>query len=231
MKHALRLGMLVALALITVSACGGGESAQDKAPQARKLPDGDVGTVQAGKYVTGEFKPIESLTLNKGWRDPYQSSTTLSLLAPERFCPPCSYLDFWVVKRVLKVVSPSEAKAQPAPDDMVAWLRNNPYLDTEKPQRTTVGGLKGVQFGATPSRVPQQYFGTCMDVCLPLFEDPTYTSIHFSLYDGNKARFIVLEDVEGKQVTIGFHSPANKFDEFLPHVQEVLDTVKWEEGA
>jgi hypothetical protein len=28
-----------------------------------------------------------------------------------------------------------------------------------------------------------------------------------------------------------FHSPADKFDEYLPYVREALKTVKWEEGA
>jgi hypothetical protein len=236
MRHFLQLGLLVALVLIVVSACGGAESAQDnaaqdKAAQARTLQDAHSGPIPPGRYVSDDFKPKVSFTLNKGWRDPFQNPTNLSLLAPERFCPPCSSLDFWVVKRVLKVVSSYEAKPQPAPKDMVSWLRNNPNLDTGKPQETTVGGIKGVQFDATPSRVPQEYLIACIDVCLPLFEDPDDAGQHFSLYEGDKARFIVLEDVEGKQVTIALHSQANKFDEFLPYAQEVLDTVKWEQGG
>jgi hypothetical protein len=233
MKPTLRLGVLVALGLIMVSACGGGEPAQeeDKAPQVRKLQDDYAKAIPPGKYVTGEFKPTVTFTLNKGWRDPFENPTNLSILAPERFCPPCSHLDFWVVKRVLKVVSSSEAKPQAAPADMVSWLRNNPNLDTGKVQQTTVGGIKGVQFEAAPSHVPQQYLIACTDVCLPLFEDPDDAGRHFSLYEGDKARFIVLEDVEGKQVTIALHSQADKFDEFLPYAQEVLDSVKWEASA
>jgi hypothetical protein len=230
MRHPLQLGLLVALALIVVSACGGAESAQDNAAQARTLQDTYSGPIPPGRYVSDDFKPKVSFSLNKGWRDPFQTSTNLSLVALERYCPPCSVLDFWVGQRVLKVVSSHEAKAQPAPKDIVAWLRNNPNLDTQKPQQTTVGGINGVQFEATPSYVPQKYMSACIDVCLPLFEDPEDTSQHFNLYEGDKARFIVLEDVEGTQVTIAFHSQADEFDEFLPHVQEVLDTVRWEEG-
>jgi hypothetical protein len=32
------------------------------------------------------------------------------------------------------------------PKDIVGWFQHHPYLDTEKPEPTTVGGVKGVQF-------------------------------------------------------------------------------------
>ena len=40
-------------------------------------------------------------------------------------------------------------------------------------------------------------------------------------------RVIVLEDLEGETVTIGFFSPASEFEEFVPEAQKVIDTVKW----
>jgi hypothetical protein len=94
MRLFLQLWLLVALALIMVSACSGGEPAQDKAAQARTLQDEYAKTIPPGRYVTDNFKPKVSFALNKGWRDPFQNPTNLSLLAPERFCPPCSSLDF-----------------------------------------------------------------------------------------------------------------------------------------
>jgi hypothetical protein len=87
MRHSLQLGLLVALALIVVSACGGAESAQDNAAQARTLQDTYSGPIPPGRYVSDDFKPKVSFTLNKGWRDPFQTSTNLSLVAPERYCP------------------------------------------------------------------------------------------------------------------------------------------------
>jgi len=47
------------------------------------------------------------------------------------------------------------------------------------------------------------------------------------LVEGDKAGVIVLEDVEGKTVTIGFFSPPSEFEEFVPEAQKVIDTVKW----
>ena len=40
-------------------------------------------------------------------------------------------------------------------------------------------------------------------------------------------RVIVLEDVEGETVTIGFFSPPSEFEEFMPEAQKVLDSVEW----
>jgi hypothetical protein len=48
-----------------------------------------------------------------------------------------------------------------------------------------------------------------------------------ALWEGDKARFIVLEDVKGSTVVVGFVSPASKFDEHAPEVQKVIDTVEW----
>jgi hypothetical protein len=43
-----------------------------------------------------------------------------------------------------------------------------------------------------------------------------------------KDRYIIL-DVRGETVLIDVAPPENKFDEFLPKAQKVLDAVKWQE--
>lgn len=45
--------------------------------------------------------------------------------------------------------------------------------------------------------------------------------------NGDKMRFIVLEDVKGQTVTIWIICPAHGFEEFLPKGQKVVDSVKW----
>jgi hypothetical protein len=45
--------------------------------------------------------------------------------------------------------------------------------------------------------------------------------------EADKSRLIVLEDVKGETVTLGFSSPATEFDEFAPEAQKVVDSVKW----
>ena len=228
LTNVLELGLLVAFVLV-MSACGGGGGGNESA-EGRTIPEGEDVTLQAGKYVSDEFKPAVSFTLSKatkGWQYPLETSQILSFRAPKGFPAGHSYLDFWVVDEVFKVVSSYEAKAQPAPDDLIAWLQNNPYLDTEKPKPMTVGGEKGMQLDAVASRVPQEYYTNCLQPCLPLFQDPQYPDYTFTMNEGYKARFVVLEDVEGRTVTIVILAPPAKFAELLSETQKVLDTVAW----
>ena len=61
--------------------------------------------------------------------------------------------------------------------------------------------------------------------CVDLFRLSTGGRIF--LTEGDKASAIVLEDLEGETVTIGFASPASEFGELAPEAQKVLDSVEW----
>jgi hypothetical protein len=61
--------------------------------------------------------------------------------------------------------------------------------------------------------------------CVDLFRLSTGGRIF--LAEGEKARAIVLKDVEGETVTIGFASPASEFGELASEAQKVLDSVEW----
>jgi hypothetical protein len=247
-RQALRTGMLMMLILIVMS-CGGGPAKEEA--QARTLPEvNEVKRFPAGEYVSDEFRPAMSFRLGEGWYTwPEEFGGTgpgnlqevrnslVLFYAPEgKFV---GVLDFVVDPKVYRMVSPSEAKLEPTPKDMVAWLQQNPYLDTEKQEAATVGGEKGVQFDAVPSPVPEDYLA-CGEPCLPLFQNATHPELFFALEyaaDGPRAyrpgqptyktRFIVLDDVAGETVTIGLTAPEAKFDEFLLKAQKVLDTVEW----
>jgi hypothetical protein len=54
--------------------------------------------------------------------------------------------------------------------------------------------------------------------------DRTYDWV---VFEKEKLRFIVLENIEGERVTIVMQAPAGDFEEFLPKAQRVLDTVEW----
>ena len=78
--------------------------------------------------------------------------------------------------------------------------------------------------------LPQTYNGGCSSIvghrnCVDLFSLSTGGQIFVA--EGEKVRVIVLEDLEGETVTIGFFSPASEFEEFAPHAQKVVDSVKW----
>jgi hypothetical protein len=101
---------------------------------------------------------------------------------------------------------------------MVGWFQYHPYLDTDKPEPATVGGVKGVQFDYTVSE-----------------DFPSEEITLFKYTDGSTAdqgkedkyRAIILEGVKGKTVTIGLGASTTEFDEFLAKSQKVLDTAKW----
>ena len=60
-RQALRLGLLVTLAVLALSACGGGE----KKAKARPLPE-DPKALRPGTYRSEEFKPSLSFHVGKG---------------------------------------------------------------------------------------------------------------------------------------------------------------------
>lgn len=251
-KSVLSVGLLVLLILL-LSACGEKAQARKIPENSLKKP---TKSIPAGKYVSDEFRPAMSFKLNKGWQtgpaadfsygvfmETY-NRLTLSRVAESE----PSYLEFLVVPKAYSVVSSYEAKVQSAPKDMVSWLQNNPNLDTEKPRSVSVGGKKGKQFDAVASRIPQGYLyggyhgvntyyvrhgGRIYDVesCLPLFQTlPSYgAQSTYELCKNYKVRFIILDDVNGKTVTIATLAPTSQFDETWLNAQQVLHTVEWED--
>jgi hypothetical protein len=120
-----------------------------------------------------------------------------------------------------------------APKDMVAWFQHHPYLQTSKPEPVTVGGVKGEQFDVVVKNVPQEYYGLCSQKfgpghCVDLFGISSGLPENLiAVYEEDKVRVIVLEDVRRETVTIYYSSPATEFDEFALEAQRVLDSVKW----
>jgi hypothetical protein len=238
----LGMGLLMELILV-LSGCGSGAQAQG-----RKIPEDNsfytkAHRIPAGKYVTDEFRPAMSFRLGDDWRtgpDPNDSyghhlETSHNIFLSSFSESGTSYLEFLVVPKVYKVVSSYGAMAEPAPTDMVSWLQDNSNLDIEKPKQVSVGGMKGKQFDAVASHIPQEYVNggyhafSQDEPCLPLFQVlPAYgDESTYSLFKDYKVHFIVLDDVKGKTVTISVLAPAGKFDEFLAKAQKALDTVQW----
>jgi hypothetical protein len=215
-KATMLVSLLVVVGVaLALSACGGGGSAQEEG-KARPLPE-DEKALRPGEYRSEEFKPSFSFTVGKGWDNvPLETSDTLAIARGGAEGPTLRFRDLQEVYEYDKTGTTSAVVK--APKDMVGWLQHHPYLDTEKPEPATVGGVKGVQFDYIVS------------------EDAPYDEITLYKYtDGSvgsagkgiKFRAIILEGVKGKTVTIGIGSPTTEFDEFLPKAQKVLDSVKW----
>src|ERR671921_550832 len=204
----LMVGLLATLLVLALSACGGGGSAQEEG-KARPLPE-DPKALRPGEYRSTEFKPSFSFRVGKGWRTSSefpQVSDKLAITRGEEEPPPTLiFRDLQEVFMYTKTGTTLEVVK--APEDMVGWFQHHPDLETEKPEPVTVGGIKGLQFDYVVS------------------EDANYDEITlFSYTDGSdgsagkgfKYRAIILEDVEGKTVTIG--SLTIEFDDFLPEAQ------------
>ena len=92
-----------------------------------------------------------------------------------------------------------------------------------------------MQFDARASRLQDEMSVDCTHAggrpCLPIFEfGPDAPIYRYVLFEGDRVRFIVLDDVEGKTVTISVLAPDKHFEEFVVRSQKVLETVAWEEG-
>jgi hypothetical protein len=191
------------------------------------MPDGSV----SGRYAPREFEPPLSLSLSDGWQiavteTPGPLSGPLFIEGPEG-----GALKFNRPLHVFDLTNPSELKKRRAPENTDEWVsrfQRHPNLDTSKPVPVSVGGASGMRIDVTD----------CGQPCLPLYTirggPRTSGDLRFSMEvlryeefkEGFKERFVIV-DVEGETVVIDVAAPADKFDEFLPKAQKVLDSVEW----
>ncbi len=211
-----RLGLLVTLVVLAISACGEGE----EEVKARPLPEVEK-ALRPGEYRSEEFKPSFSFRVGKGWTSvPPEASDTLFITRGERMV-----LGFVNPQEVYKPTKTGMLNVVDAPKDMVGWFQQHPYLQTDKPEPVTVGGAKGEQFDVVVENLPEDYPSVSGADCVNIFTLSTGSTV--CQREEEKVRLTVLEDVKGETVTIGSASPVTEFEEFLPEAQKVLDTVKW----
>ncbi|CAA9400588.1 MAG: hypothetical protein AVDCRST_MAG22-1064 [uncultured Rubrobacteraceae bacterium] len=155
MRVVLGVGALM-VAILALTACGGGGSEQEQAKaqeqtEARPLPE-DPKALDPGEYHSTEFQPSFSFRVGKGWRTSSyfpQLSDRLGITRGEEGDAPT--LVFRNLQEVFEYAKNDTLEVEKAPEDMVGWLRQHPYLETEKPGSATVGGVKGVRFDYTVS--------------------------------------------------------------------------------
>ena len=217
-QQALRLGLLATLVVLALSACGGG---QEQAGRPRPLPE-DPKALRPGEYRSEEFEPSLSFRVGKGWSStPLEASDLLHVMRGET-----AGLGFAVIHEVYKPSRTGSPEVVQAPEDLVGWFQHHPYLQTSKPEPVTVGGVKGTQFDImVVEDLPEDYYGVCRQDCVDVTKVADGRVLFQSKVD--KTRLIVLEDVQGKTVTVFLHSRTTEFDEFTPEAQKVVDSVKW----
>jgi hypothetical protein len=137
-SQALRLGLLVTVLVLALIACGGDE----KKAKARPLPE-DPKALRPGTYRSEEFKPSLSFHVGKGWSSSplLEASDVLQIARGQT-----AVITFLNVQEVYKPTKTGGPNVVDAPEDMVGWLQQHPYLQTSKPEPVRVGGVKGLQF-------------------------------------------------------------------------------------
>ena len=227
MKHSLAFGVLVILIALTLSACGGGASrgGEDQQARGRPLPKYGQASLPEGRYHTTEFEPSLSFRITgDDWRFEGPSGTLGDPEHPDYLFfqrVPAAEIAFFNLRKLKGVYDPrgpaGEIEPMPAPDELVGWFQQHPYLKTSKPEPISVAGVKGVQFDVVVVNMQKG------DRCLSIFA--LSTGGPSDACDFHKVRYIVLEDVKGVPVVI-YYGDEN-FDEFVPVAENVLQSVEW----
>jgi hypothetical protein len=214
-----RLGMLVTLLVLALSACGGNERFSKPQP----LPEEEQ-QLRTGVYRSEEFKPSLTFRVGEGWSTlPPEAIDTLFIVQGET-----RRIGFVGAYEVYKPTQTGALNVVEEPKDMVGWFQQHPYLQTSKPEPVTVGGVKGVQLDVVVEDLPEDHFGVCGSDCVDLFANlSTVSALPVFQVEGDKMRLIVLEGVKGFGAKITYTSPTTEFDEFAPEAQKVIDTVEW----
>jgi hypothetical protein len=216
-RLALRVGLLMLLLILALlTACGAPEEAKP-----RPLPE-DRQPLSPGTYRSEEFEPSFSFTVGEGWtNEPLEASDELLITRGES-----AGLGFARLQNVYKPTTTGTPNLVDAPEDLVRWNRHHPYLRTSKPEPVTVGGVEGVRFDEVVAEdLPKDHYSVCGSDCVDISRLSSGSLLF--IWEGDKVRVIILEDVKGETVTIGAGSPASEFDEFAPEAQKVLDSVEW----
>ena len=195
------------------------------------MPDG---TIYPGRYAARDFDPALSFSVAHPQR--WLASETGWDLFIESLEVEGGQLIFISPSYVYDPSNPSELKEVPAPkntDEWVSWFQSHPNVDTSEPVPMSVGGASGMRIDvtvtSTPENYPQKFCGE--QPCVPLYpstetgiESPGIEAILSN--EEFKDRFVIV-DFGGETVIIDVVAPTDRFDEFLPKAQKVLDTVAW----
>ena len=122
---------------------------------------------------------------------------------------------FMLVKDA-SIADPSSTATLPWPDDFVAYLHSNGYLEVGKQVPITVGGVDGLQIDVTVKKTGEQR--TLIKLAA---HDWFYRD-----YDQDW-RFIILDNVNGKRLLIGTTEAPEGFSAAAELAQKVIDSVEF----
>jgi len=179
----------------------------------------EEGPLQPGGYETTAFNVPFSFTIGEGWTN-VSPETPVFIELDRRDTDAALGVHFAAPEEVYDPHRLGSAEIVAIPKGMVAWLRNHPYLDADKPVEMDIGGVDATRFDVQIPAMPEDYpDDLCENPCLPLFVQQGGGALR--VYEGGY-RFVVLE-VQGETVVLYYD-----LEEGTPaKVEELLKTVKW----
>ena len=129
-------------------------------------------------------------------------------------------LAFMFVKDA-KIADPASKATMPWPDDFVAYLHSNQYLEVGEPMPTTVGGKNGVQIDVSVKNIGQR-----RDFIVVRGDSPWL----YLDYD-QSWRFVILDDVHGQRLLIATTEAPEGFSVATELAQKVIDSVVFTKPA
>jgi hypothetical protein len=120
----------------------------------------------------------------------------------------------FILVKDAKIADPANTATMPWPDDFVAYLHSNQYLEVGEPMPITVGGVNGVQIDESNKNIGQKrtFIGLKSTGWLYLDADQSW-------------RFIILDDVNGQRLLIGTTEAPEGFSVATELAQKVIDSV------
>lgn len=171
--------------------------------------------ILAGPYETTRFESPFSFAAGSGWSAGYpEAEDTFSMTRSGG-----AWIEFDAPGEVF---DPMNGKAVPAPENLAAWLRGHPHLDTDEPSPTTVGGRPAVAFEARVE-APEERLSECESgPCLPLF--PIGGGGSYAPEPGAGIQFVAVE-TEGRSFLASTNAPVS--GDSAPEAMEVLESIEW----
>jgi hypothetical protein len=203
--------------------------------QPKAIPSGRLG---AGTYVAKGFDP--ELTFEV----PAETFATTEPVTSESFflqaVDPLHQVGFNVVRvgevfTDFLVQDPIQlnhvGKVSPPPADLIAWLRQNPYLNVGPEQSVTIGGKAARRVLVTTKPLPQGQ-GGCRSApkrCVTLIHSKLEKALYYGILEGESEEVTIIDMPGGPPLmfSIGPVSDAPKDQKFLQDVHSLLGTVKF----
>jgi hypothetical protein len=252
MRNRIAAVVLGAVAL-GVAGCGGGDEPAPARPirqEAATSTSGAGGTaaqalspgpLEPGTYRTVAFRPTLTLRVGKDWGLLGDAENGIAL-AP-KFDPatgPKQQLTFTAVRWVFDEPlltdkernANREAHLRPAPREVEAWLRANPYLRVGPSRPARLGGVRGVRFDVSvkappgPSNCPQHGGPQHCVYLVAITRGAGVEPIELVEVGGAPTRYTLVE-VDGQPVLAGFGSTAEGLEEFFAEADKILETVRF----